>query len=204
MAAMLASRLPPVKQWAAHLPRPASADTITLVLTRKNHEAEAMSKTNGSVESRESVASSTAESDVGQDRRAALKRLGRFAMVSAPAVTLLLAAGSKPSQALPCSPCSSSRAFKTPEGGVDTEALLAAVASLPVEAWRYKPETGLESRTHIGPYAEDFQAAFGLGDGVTISPLDALGVCLAAIQALSKKVESLEAQLAEARAKQAR
>ena len=50
----------------------------------------------------------------------------------------------------------------------------------------------------VGSYAEDFQAAFGVGDGVTISPIDAIGVCPAAIQALSQKVESLEAQLTEA------
>ena len=47
----------------------------------------------------------------------------------------------------------------------------------------------------VGSHAEDFQAAFGVGDGVTISPIDAISVCLAAIQALSQKVESLEARL---------
>ena len=99
--------------------------------------------------------------DILSTRRAALKKLGRFTSISAPAVTLLLA----------------------------------AVAALPVEAWRYKPETGLGTQPHIGPYAEDFQAAFGVGDGVTINPIDAIGVCLAAIKALSKRVEELEAQL---------
>jgi hypothetical protein len=47
----------------------------------------------------------------------------------------------------------------------------------------------------VGSHAEDFQAAFGVGDGITISPIDAISVCLAAIQALSQKVESLETQL---------
>jgi hypothetical protein len=74
-----------------------------------------------------------------------------------------------------------SRVFKTPAENLDTVALLASVAALPV-----------------GSYAKDFQAAFGVGDGVTISPIDAIGVCLAAIQAFSQKVESLEAQLTEA------
>jgi hypothetical protein len=136
-----------------------------------------------------------------QARRAALAKLGRFAAVSAPAVTLMLAAGGKPANAQPCSPCISSRTFKTPEGSIDTTALLAAVATLPVETWRYKAETGLETRPHIGPYAEDFQAAFGVGDGVTINPIDAVGVCLAAIQALTQKVEALEAELKETRKK---
>ena len=133
--------------------------------------------------------------DVLSTRRAALKKLSRFTSISAPAVTLLLAAGMKPARAVPCSNCASSRQFKTPEGGIDAAALLAAVAALPVEAWRYKAETGLGTQPHIGPYAEDFQAAFGVGDGVTINPIDAIGVCLAAIKALSQRVEELEAQL---------
>lgn len=78
---------------------------------------------------------------------------------------------------------------------MDAASMLAGVAALAVEAWRYKPETGLEQQTHIGPYAEDFRAAFGVGDGVTIDPIDAVGVCLAAIKALSQKVEALEAEL---------
>jgi hypothetical protein len=136
---------------------------------------------------------------VALERRAALKKLGRFVAISAPAVTLMLAAGSKSAKAVPCSLCPSSRSFKTPDGNIDTAALLAAVATLPVETWRYKAETGLETRPHIGPYAEDFQAAFGVGDGVTINPIDAIGVCLAAIQALTQKVESLEAELQKAK-----
>jgi hypothetical protein len=150
--------------------------------------------------------SSPVPHDVVTARREMLKRLGRFTLVSAPAVTLLLAGQSKPARAQPCSPSScppSSRAFKAPEGGIDTAALLAAVAALPVEVWRYKPETGLETQPHIGPYAEDFEALFGVGDGVTISPIDAIGICLAAIQGLSQKIESLEAQLMDAGRKRA-
>jgi hypothetical protein len=142
-------------------------------------------------------------SDTDQNRRMALKRLGRFGLVSAPAVTLLLAAASKPAAAQTCSLCPSSRSFKAPDGSVDAAALLAAVQSLPVETWRYKTETGLETRPHIGPYAEDFHAAFGVGDGVTINPIDAMGVCLAAIQALTQKVEMLEAELEKAKSKTA-
>jgi hypothetical protein len=134
--------------------------------------------------------------DQAKTRRATLKKLGRFATVTAPTVTLLLAAQTKPSKALPPSPCrTSSRAVKTVEGGIDAASVLAGVAALPVDAWRYKPETGLEQQTHIGPYAEDFRATFGVGDGVTISTIDAIGVCLAAIKALSEKVETLEAEL---------
>jgi hypothetical protein len=73
------------------------------------------------------------------------------------------------------------------------------VTALSFDAWRYKSETGLELQTHIGPYTEDFRAAFGVGDGVTISTIDAIGVCLATIKTLSEKVETLEATLQAAR-----
>ena len=138
-----------------------------------------------------------------QARRPVLKRLGRFAAVTAPAVTLLLAAQGKPSKAVAASAPTpvpiSSRQLKTPERAVDVSSVLAGVAALPVDAWRYKPETGLEQQIHIGPYAEDFRAAFGVGDGVTISTIDAIGVCLAGIRALSEKVETLEAELRQTR-----
>jgi len=146
--------------------------------------------------------------DRAKSRRATLKKLGRFATVTAPTVTLLLAAQTKPSRAAtpspsPCSVQSSSRALKTEKAEIDTASILAGVAALPVDAWRYKPETGLEQQTHIGPYAEDFRNAFGVGDGVSISTIDAIGVCLAAIKALSEKVEGLEAELQRARQKTA-
>jgi hypothetical protein len=147
--------------------------------------------------------------DQAKTRRATLKKLGRFATVTAPTVTLLLAAQTKPGRAASPSPCrsncgvASSRAFKTAKAEIDTASVLAGVAALPVDAWRYKPETGLEQQTHIGPYAEDFRSAFGVGDGVTISTIDAIGVCLAAIKALSERVESLEAELQRARQKTA-
>jgi hypothetical protein len=139
--------------------------------------------------------------DQAKTRRATLKKLGRFATVTAPTVTLLLAAQTKPNRAATPSPCksncsfASSRALKTAKVEIDTASVLAGVAALPLDSWRYKPETGLEQQTHIGPYAEDFRRAFGVGDGVTISTIDAVGVCLAAIKALSDKVESLEAEL---------
>jgi hypothetical protein len=83
---------------------------------------------NGNPQS-EAVAASTAK-----QRRALLKRLGRFAAVSAPTVTLLLAASAKPGavQAASCAPQESSRAFKTRMGTVDGDAVLAAVKSLPI------------------------------------------------------------------------
>jgi len=43
--------------------------------------------------------------DQAKRRRAALKKLGRFATVTAPTVTLLLAAQTRPGRAVPPSPC---------------------------------------------------------------------------------------------------
>ncbi|MBK8506202.1 MAG: hypothetical protein IPL46_30770 [Saprospiraceae bacterium] len=48
-----------------------------------------------------------------------------------------------------------------------------------------------ETTTHIGPMAQDFYQAFGLGvDSTSIAVLDAKGVAFAAIQAL--KIENDE------------
>lgn len=71
---------------------------------------------------------------------------------------------------------------------VDPAEVLARVVSLPVSRWRYRedPET-----THVGPMAEDFHAAFGVGgDERHISAVDADGVSLAAIQGLNQKLEA--------------
>ena len=128
-------------------------------------------------------------------RRAALRRLGRFAAVTPPAVTLLLAATREAKAGPGSSVMLSSKSLKAVDGNVDEAGLLSAVAALPVDRWRYKPETGLSQQLHIGPYAEDFKASFGIGDGVTINTTDALGICLAAIKALTARVASLEAEL---------
>ena len=60
--------------------------------------------------------------------------------------------------------------------------ILKKVAALPVTSWRYKHDP---QRRYIGPMAQDFHEAFGLGaDAKTISALDTDGVTLAAIQGL--------------------
>lgn len=77
----------------------------------------------------------------------------------------------------------SDRATKENIADVDPRAVLAEVRALPISTWSYKGAAGV---SHIGPMAQDFSAAFGLGeDDRHIAPLDAAGVALAAIQALS-------------------
>jgi hypothetical protein len=62
----------------------AKASNEGIQMTRKNDEKQSLS---------------------AKERRAVLKKLGRFAAVSAPAVTLLLSAQSKPASAQPISSC---------------------------------------------------------------------------------------------------
>jgi hypothetical protein len=71
--------------------------------------------------------------------------------------------------------------------------VLEKVAALPLSTWRYKSQDA--SIRHIGPTAQDFKAAFGVGETDTgIATVDADGVALAAIQGLNRKVESARRQ----------
>lgn len=70
------------------------------------------------------------------------------------------------------------------------EGALDAINAMPVEEWKYKDGVADGGR-HIGPYAEDFQAATGKGDGKTINLIDAVGVTMKATQELDQKVEKL-------------
>jgi hypothetical protein len=82
--------------------------------------------------------------------------------------------------------CASSRTLKENFSGVDGEEVLARMRSIPVNRWNYVAE-GRQVR-HLGPFAEDFRAAFGLGvDDRSIGLLDIDGVNFAAIQALEAR-----------------
>jgi hypothetical protein len=71
---------------------------------------------------------------------------------------------------------------------VTAQQVLAKVAVLPLTTWSYKTEPGVR---HVGPMAQDFYAAFGVGeDDKHITTVDEGGVALAAIQGLNEKVES--------------
>lgn len=67
---------------------------------------------------------------------------------------------------------------------------LDAVRRMPVGEWKYKDGIA-DSSEHVGPYAEDFQAATGKGDGRSINVIDAVGVTMGAVQELAKKVDKL-------------
>ncbi len=83
---------------------------------------------------------------------------------------------------------------------VDVDSVLAKVALLPLMTWHYTNDAA--ATPHLGPMAQDFHAAFGLGgDDKTIATVDADGVALAAIQGLHRKVEVLSVENAELRAR---
>ncbi|MCB1056975.1 MAG: tail fiber domain-containing protein [Acidobacteria bacterium] len=72
--------------------------------------------------------------------------------------------------------------------------VLDRLAALPIQRWNFKEDT--TDTTHIGPMAQDFYAAFGVGaDDRHIAATDAHGVALAAIQALYQRLEEREALL---------
>jgi hypothetical protein len=72
---------------------------------------------------------------------------------------------------------------------VNAQKVLAKVAALPMSQWNYKSDR--QDVQHLGPMAQDFQAAFGLdgADDKHISVIDEGGVALAAIQGLNQKLE---------------
>lgn len=78
---------------------------------------------------------------------------------------------------------------------IDAAAVLEKVAALPITTWSYKFED--PSIRHIGPMAQDFRAAFGVGKTEKlIFQVDADGVALASIQALHARVQELETEKA--------
>jgi hypothetical protein len=81
----------------------------------------------------------------------------------------------------------SSRELKTGFRAADAGEIVEKLSLLPVTWWRYLGEG--EDDIHLGPVAEDFQRLFGLGDGETIANVDAVGVLMAAVQGLHRRLE---------------
>jgi hypothetical protein len=92
----------------------------------------------------------------------------------------------------------SDRNLKTDVARLDDAAVLEKVAELPISRWSYKTERGVR---HVGPMAQDFYAAFGVGeDDKHITSIDEDGVALAAIKALHAENARLRRDLAAERA----
>ena len=90
-------------------------------------------------------------------------------------------------------------ALKENFAAVDGQALLDRLAETPV-TWNYKSQD--PSVRHIGPMAQDFYAAFGVGEDDThITTIDPDGVALAAVQGLYEMVLELKAENARLEAR---
>jgi hypothetical protein len=86
----------------------------------------------------------------------------------------------------------SDRNAKTNIAPLDDATVLDKVASLPISRWSYKTEHGVR---HVGPMAQDFYAAFKVGeDDKHITSIDEDGVALAAIKALHAENGALRTQ----------
>ena len=88
---------------------------------------------------------------------------------------------------------SSDRARKENFAEVKPRDVLERLTSMPIQRWNYKDDAKVR---HIGPMAQDFHAAFGVGpDEKHIAMVDADGVALAAIQGLHEVVKEKEVQI---------
>jgi hypothetical protein len=95
----------------------------------------------------------------------------------------------------------SDRTMKNAIVPLDDAAVLDKVAALPVSEWSYTSEGGVR---HVGPMAQDFYAAFKIGeDDRHITSIDEDGVALAAIKGLyaksTRQNAALHAQVADLR-----
>jgi hypothetical protein len=78
---------------------------------------------------------------------------------------------------------------------LDGADVLAKIARMPIREWNYKAQDA--AIRHVGPTAQDFHAAFGLGeDPLRISTIDADGIALRAVQALEARTRGADETLA--------
>ena len=93
-------------------------------------------------------------------------------------------------------PPESDRNIKENFAQVNRNQILDSLLTLSVETWNYKNQS--TDIRHIGPMAQDFAGAFGVGeDDKHINMIDAFGVTLASIQALNEKIDQRDAKIRE-------
>jgi hypothetical protein len=93
----------------------------------------------------------------------------------------------------------SDAALKENRGPVDAKEVLDHLLSVPIETWNYIGDS--DRNRHMGPMAQDFFAAYGLGVDDRLNAIDVQGVALASIQALHEIVEEDAAQIVELEAR---
>lgn len=84
-----------------------------------------------------------------------------------------------------------SKELKDIFGDLDVDDTLERALTIPLYRWTYKGWS-TDGEAHIGPMAEDWQKATGLGDGREIAVIDAFGLLMACVQALARRLEALE------------
>lgn len=76
---------------------------------------------------------------------------------------------------------------------VDGEVLLETLSNIPIMRWNYITQD--DHIKHIGPFSQDFYAAFNVGDDdLSISTIDPAGIALRAIQQLHETQKELKAK----------
>jgi len=86
---------------------------------------------------------------------------------------------------------------------VDTEDVLERLNGIEIQTWNYLFQD--RAIRHIGPMAQDFRAAFGVGeDELHINLIDASGVALSGVQGLYRMLQQKDAELAAMRQQYAR
>jgi hypothetical protein len=104
-------------------------------------------------------------------------------------------AGSPPTCPEGCAPlCISDRNLKRNLEPVEEQSILEAIARMPISTWSYVTDD--PDVRHLGPMAQDFHDAFGLGNtDRAYDPIDAHGVALAAIKGLYEQLQEQNARL---------
>lgn len=74
---------------------------------------------------------------------------------------------------------------------INTADILKQVNQLDIEKWKYK-ELATE---HLGCYAGQFKEVFGVGDGNTINLIDCVGILMASVQELTKKLDDITKEI---------
>jgi hypothetical protein len=89
---------------------------------------------------------------------------------------------------------SSDRNIKENFVPINHSEILGKLVDMEITEWNYIADG--ETTRHIGPMAQDFYAAFGVGlNDKTLSMVDINGVAFASIQALNEKLEAKDAEI---------
>lgn len=93
----------------------------------------------------------------------------------------------------------SDRNAKSGFAPVEAMLVLEKVAELPISTWSYNADA--DSIRHMGPTAQDFYEAFGLGStNKGVSTLDMVGVAISAIQGMHQQILNQQATIAQLQA----